>query len=244
MITGAILAGGAGSRLKGKLPDHAKTLAPIQGQPFLHLLLRQLPCAGVHRAVLCTGYRGDQVRAEIGDLFEGMPVLYSKEEQPLGTGGALRLAWTSYGDKATWLVMNGDSYLDIDLTEMIAAHRKSANPATIAAVEVTDGRRFGSLEWDPGGQITAFREKSDTPGARWINGGVYLFEPQFLDALPRSSPLSLENEIFPAWLGRGLHVFNRRCRFIDIGTPESYSLAQTFFGSSGGSHSAVRHSGS
>ena len=241
-MTGAILAGGLGTRLQDALPDRAKPLAPIGGQPFLRFLLAQLSRTDIRRIVLCTGYRGEQVRGEIGDAFGVLPLLYSVEEQPLGTGGALRLAWTTYGDRAAWLVMNGDSYLDIDLSEMVAEHRRAACAATIAAVEVPDGRRFGSLEWDAGSRVTAFREKSDVPGARWINGGVYLFEPAFLDALASSSPLSLERDVFPSWIGRGLRVFARRGRFIDIGTPESYSLAQSFFDSSGGQHPPVRHS--
>jgi NDP-sugar pyrophosphorylase family protein len=112
---------------------------------------------------------------------------------------------------------------------MMESHRKSGLAATIGAVRVEDGRCFGTLEWDGDHRITAFREKSDAPGARWINGGVYIFEDEFLRALPDRTPLSLETEAFPAWIAQGIHAFASQARFIDIGTPESYSLAQRFF---------------
>jgi NDP-sugar pyrophosphorylase family protein len=229
LLTGVLLAGGLGTRLRTVLPDTAKPLAPIEGRPFVFFLLEQLKRAGVGRVILCTGHRAAQVREEMGKTYRGMSLLYSEEAEPLGTAGALRLAWRNYPDTAPWLVMNADSYVDIDLTAMIESHRTSTMPATIAAVRVEDGRRYGSLEWSGDGRMTAFREKSDTPGARWINGGVYLFERKFLNALPDRTPLSLENEVFPASLVRGIHAFASEARFIDIGTPESYALAQHFF---------------
>lgn len=229
LLTGAVLAGGLGTRLRTVLPDTAKPVALVQGRPFLLFLLEQLRRARVLRIILCTGHGADQVRSEIGDAYKGIPLVYSREEIPLGTGGALRLAWRNYPDTAPWLVMNGDSYLDIDLCAMADSHQSAGLRATIAAVRVEDGRRFGSVDWDAGHRITAFREKSEAPGPRWINGGVYLFEREFLEKLPGRAPLSLENDVFPAALAGGIHAFPSEARFIDIGTPESYRLAQAFF---------------
>lgn len=229
LLTGVLLAGGLGTRLRTVLPDTAKPLAPVEGRPFVLFLLEQLRRASIERVILCTGHRAAQVREEMGEAYRGMSLLYSEERKPLGTAGALRLAWRNFPTTAPWLVMNADSYVDVDLTAMIESHVRSGMPATIAAVRVEDGRRYGSLEWSADGPITAFREKSDAPGARWINGGVYLFEREFLDALPDRMPLSLENDVFPASLERGIHAFASAARFIDIGTPESYALAQHFF---------------
>ena len=226
-MTGVVLAGGLGTRLRTVLPDTAKPLAPVEGRPFLFYLFEQLSRAGVSPFILCTGHLAGQLRAAGASI--STPILYSEEDRPLGTAGAVRLAWRNYPGTAPWLVMNGDSYLDIDLNAMIDSHRHNGCAASIAAVRVEDGRRYGGLEWSPDHRITAFHEKSAVPGPRWINGGVYIFEPEFLDALPDRAPLSLETEVFPVWIAHGIHAFESGARFIDIGTPESYALAQRFF---------------
>ena len=227
--TGLILAGGLGTRLHSVLPDTAKAIAPIQGRPFLTFLLEQFRRAAVERIILCTGHRAEQVRLEIGEEFKGIPITYSVEDQPLGTGGALGRAYRNWGGGETWFVLNGDSFLGIDLNQLQAEHERGGQAATIAAVAVADARRFGALEWSATGQVTAFHEKSGTPGEKWINGGVYLFGPEFLKALSETVPLSLEREVFPAWIPRGIHVFPQPARFIDIGTPADYFRAQEFF---------------
>ncbi len=228
-MTGVILAGGLGTRLSTVLPGTAKPLAPIEGQPFLLFLFEQLTRAGVSPLILCTGHLASQVHDAAGANYGSTPVLYSEEHEPLGTAGALRLAWRSFPDTAPWLATNGDSYLDLDLQNMMDSHRNSGARATIAAVRVEDGRRYGIMEWTDNGRITAFGEKTDQPGPRWINGGVYILERGFLDGLAGEGPLSLEKDVFPAWISRGIHAFPSTARFIDIGTPESYGLAQRFF---------------
>lgn len=230
--TSVILAGGMGTRLRETLPDSQKTVAPVAGRPFLFHLLNQLRDAGCRRIVLCTGYRSDQVDREVGKCLDDVEILYSTEDRPLGTGGALRLAWQRYGgsDAGGWLVTNGDSFCDLDLDEFWIEHQRARLAATIAAVEVADGGRYGSLVWDESARVTRFREK-EAGGAStgWINGGVYGLTPEFLGALTAATPLSLEREVFPGWIGRGIHVFPRKARFIDIGTPDSYKAAQEFF---------------
>lgn len=228
-MTGVLLAGGLGTRLRTVLPDTSKPIAPVEGRPFLFYLFDQLTRADVSPLILCTGHRSEQVCTEIGTEYQGVPVLYSVEQQPLGTAGALRLARRNHPQTAPWLAMNGDSYLDIDLRAMMDSHWRSGLAATIATVRVEDGRRYGSLEWSAEHRVTAFREKSAAMGPRWINGGVYIFEQEFLDTLPDRAPLSLETEAFPAWIDHGIHAFASEARFIDIGTPESYVAAQRFF---------------
>ena len=227
-MTGAILAGGFGTRLREVLPDRAKPVAPVNGRPFLEFLLAQLRPV-VSRIILCTGYRAADVRQEIGDEWDGIPVLYSWEREPLGTAGALREAWRNYGQGAAWMIANGDSYVEIDPGELIAEHRSAGLIATMAAVEVEDGRRYGSLDIAADGRLLSFREKSDEPGSRWINAGVYIFEPALFEGLDDRTPLALERDILPGCIARGVHIARRRARFIDIGTPESYARAQEFF---------------
>jgi NDP-sugar pyrophosphorylase family protein len=230
--TSVILAGGLGTRLREVVPDAPKSVAPVAGRPFLMHLLRQLQHAGARRIVLCTGHRSGQVAEEIGDHFEDAEVVYSTEDQPLGTGGALRLAWQRFGasEGNGWLVTNGDSYCGLDLREFWKDHRSAGSAATLAAVEVPDGSRYGSLVWDESGRLIRFGEKENAAGAGWINAGIYGLSPDFLNQLSPQVPLSLERESFPGWIGRGIHVHARKARFIDIGTPDSYRVAQEFFG--------------
>ena len=228
--TCVVLAGGLGTRLRKTVSHLPKSVAPVAGQPFLLHLLNQFWQAGSRRIVLCTGYRSDEVIQEIGRRFEDAEILYSHEDQPLGTGGALRLAWLRYGeDKNGWLVTNGDSYCDIALNEFWHAHRNSGLDATLASVEVGDGSRYGSLAWDEARRVTKFGEKEEKAATRWINAGVYAFTRQFLESLSPIVPLSLEREVFPGWIAHGIHVVAGKARFIDIGTPDSYSAAQEFF---------------
>jgi NDP-sugar pyrophosphorylase family protein len=239
--TGVILAGGEGTRLRPVLPDSAKSVAPVNGRPFIHRLLEQVAAAGVQRIILCTGYRGQDVEAAAGREHRGIPILYSVEERPLGTGGALKQAHDRFGDGGTWMVMNGDSYCAIDLAELVADHLAARLYATMAVVEADDAGRFGSVVISHNRRVTSFFEKQQRSGGGpgWVNAGVYAFSEPFLAALPAGTPLSLEVQVLPQWLWQGLHAFKRRARFIDIGTPESYALAQQFFMQTGGASSTT-----
>src|SRR5262245_29284658 len=110
-IPALILVGGLGARLRSALTDRPKALAPVDGRPFLAFLLGQLPAAGIRRVVLCTGYRAHQVEETFGSRYGDLALTYSREETPLGTGGALRLAVPRM-DAERFLVLNGDSYID------------------------------------------------------------------------------------------------------------------------------------
>jgi len=113
-ITAVILAGGLGTRLQPVVPDKPKVLVEVLGRPFLVYLLDQLVSLGLHKVVLCTGYKGDKVQECFGGAYRSLRLLYSREDEPLGTGGALRLALPCFSSD-TILVMNGDSYIDADL---------------------------------------------------------------------------------------------------------------------------------
>jgi NDP-sugar pyrophosphorylase family protein len=243
-LTVAVLAGGLGTRLQPVLPGTAKTVAQVAGRPFIHLLLSQLVRSGATRIVMCTGFQSGQVQTQVGNVFEGVPVLYSQELQPMGTGGAVGLAWHSFGGEEAWLVTNGDSYLDLDIAALLVAHRESKCALTLAILKVPDGARYGTVAWSPENRrVLSFREKSAEAGSAatsaplqaaalqaWITGGIYFFEPECLNSLSPDKPLSLEKEVFPHWVERGINVYPvEGGRFIDIGTPESYQSAQLFF---------------
>lgn len=227
-INVAILAGGLGTRLRPVVGDQPKALAAVAGRPFLVILLEWLARSGARRVVLCTGYRGDLVRRELGQRFGPIDLVYSREERPLGTGGALRLACPSL-DSELVLALNGDSFCQVDLAAMLRRRASQAAPALMLLTWAEDAARYGQVELDPDGVVTAFREKQPQGGPGWINAGVYLLERHLLEAIPPDREVSLEREVFPALVGRGLHGYAEGRRFLDIGTPESFAQAQGFF---------------
>lgn len=226
--TAIILAGGLGTRLRSAVSDRPKVLAEIHGRPFLTYLFDQLTAAGLRAAVLCTGYCAGQVQAILGDAYGELDLRYSPEPTPLGTGGALRLALPLMGEGPI-LVLNGDSYFDVDLPALWQAHSHTGARATIALARVADTQRFGRVLLADDGQLTAFEEKGAHAGPGWINAGVYVLHVDWAAAIAAGRAVSLERECFPAWIGRGLYGHRQEGRFLDIGTPESYAAASAFF---------------
>jgi len=226
--TALILAGGLGTRLRSVISDVPKVLAPVHGRPFLACLLDQLADAGLTHAVLCTGYRADLIEAAFGGSYRSLTLEYSRESEPLGTGGALRLA----ADKArsqTILAMNGDSFIDADFPAYFGAHRSSGLRASLLLTEVPDTARYGRVQVEPGGRVVRFDEKGAHRGVGWINAGVYLFRRDLFAEIPRETSLSFERDLLPAWIAKGLGGIPCRGRFLDIGTPESFAATETFF---------------
>ena len=230
-ITTVILAGGLGTRLRSVLSDRPKMLAEVLGRPFLTYLLDQLSSAGARKVILCIGYMGDSVQKVYGDVYKSLHLLYSQEDEPLGTGGALRLALPLIESEHV-LVMNGDSYIHADLSYYVDWFFQIDRKASLLLVKVPDTSRYGMVKVEKDESISIFEEKEKAKGARWINAGVYLMKTSLLKSIPVGKSFSLEREFFPSLVGKGL--FGRQCKgkFIDIGTPESYVNAENFFGES------------
>ena len=224
MITGAILAGGFGTRLRPVLSATPKVLAPVGGRPFLTYLLDQLIAAGVRRVVLCTGYLAEQVQSTLGQRYGELELVYSRESEPVGTAGALRLALPCLNSDPV-LVMNGDSWCDLDLPAFLSWHRQKEAIASLGLVHLPDTARFGRVSFDGNGGILSFGEKASA-GAGWINAGVYLLSQSLLQTIPAQRSVSMEYEIFPRLIGNGLFGYAEGNRFLDIGTPESYAEAE------------------
>ena len=225
-----ILAGGLGTRLRSVLSDRPKPLALVAGRPFLAWILDMVAAAGVRRAVICTGYLAHMVEAELGRQHGPLELWYSREETPRGTGGALLDALPQTSSE-TILALNGDSICLADLRQFAAEHRRRAAVASLLLTQVDDCSRFGRVDLDTDGRVTAFVEKGGEAMPGWINAGVYLLQRDALLAWPSSSePISIERQIFPAWQNSGQLWGHAQgaAPFIDIGTPQTLAAAEGF----------------
>lgn len=226
-MTGVILAGGLGTRLRSAVADRPKVLAPIRQRPFLAYLLDWLSATGLRYVVLCTGYMGKQVQVTFGQGYRGLRLAYSQEAKPLGTGGALRQAQPLL-DSDPVLVMNGDSFCDADLAAFWKWHRARRSFGTLLLAQVPNAKRYGLVRVNADGTVSQFSEKAaDGPGL--ISAGIYLLTQQLIQGIPQGRAASLEREVFPTWVGHGLFAYPNKGRFLDIGTPEGYSSAELFF---------------
>ncbi len=228
-----VLAGGLGTRLSETVSDAPKALAEIAGRPFLAWQLDELAKNGITQVILCTQHMSDMIEATFPAdtrLKNGIQITYSREMTPLDTGGALRLAVEQVpSDESVVLAVNGDTFCNFDLAAMFRAHNFSRANATLLLSEVNDASRYGSVDARDDGYVTAFNEKSDLgDGAGWISAGVYLICLEALRTLPLGRRVSLEHEVFPNWIGKGLYAFRGGSHFLDIGTPASLARAETY----------------
>jgi len=221
-----LLVGGLGTRLRSAVPSKPKPLAPIGQGPFLELLVLQLRSQGIRRLVMCTGHMAGQIREYFGDGRKwDVSIEYSEETRPLGTGGAVKLAAPFLGGGSDFLVLNGDSFVEIDFGRFVEFHRGHGGIVSIATRRVPDSSRYGTVRVDASNQVVSFLEKTgvQTPGL--VNAGAYLFRRNVLDFIP-DGPTSLEKDVFPGLLERRVFAAEQSGMFIDIGTPEDYAQAQ------------------
>lgn len=224
MIEAVVLAGGLGIRLRSVVQNLPKTLAPINGRPFAAFLLDMLVDHGIGKIVLATGYLHEAVSACFGKKYRGITLEYSVEEEPLGTGGALRLAMQKV-QGTNVIVVNGDTFFDVDLQEMISFHIDQAADVTIALKSLPDCSRYGRVIVE-GNHVISFAEK-EYAGGGLINGGVYCINRDILEEFTLGQQFSLERDVF-AHGGPVLKIaaYISHGEFIDIGIPEDYEKAQ------------------
>jgi D-glycero-alpha-D-manno-heptose 1-phosphate guanylyltransferase len=227
-LSAAILVGGFGTRLRAVVADRQKVLAEVNNRPFLSYILDQLASSGIQNVVLCTGYHAEQVKEIIGNTYKSLQIDYSVEDIPLGTAGAIRQALPILKSDP-FLVLNGDSFCEFSLASLWDFHQESHARATLLLQEVEDTSRYGRVEVDSNGEVKQFIEKNERGGRGWINAGVYLLNQSLIQRIEPGKNISIEKDIFPNWIGQGLFGFQGQGRFLDIGTPESYALADQFF---------------
>lgn len=228
-VTAILLVGGMGTRLRPVMPATPKPLAPIGSGSFLELLVRQLRHQGIRRLVMCTGYRSDQIENEFkrGDAWD-VEIEYSRENVALGTAGAVKLAQSHLRNEPDFLVMNGDSFLDIDFNQLIRFHHEHKALATMAVLPVKTSARYGRVQMGTDGRVVGFSEKTggDNPGL--VSAGIYVFNRAVLEHIS-DGPASLETDVFPRLVNHGVYALEQRGLFIDIGTPEDYARAQDLY---------------
>lgn len=226
--TAVVLAGGLGTRLRTVVADRSKVVAEVNGRPFLYYIFDQLANAGIRKVILCTGYLAENVRELLGDTYKTLSLSYSAEDKPLGTGGALRLALPLLGSDPV-LVMNGDSYCDINLAEFASEHSSNLSKSSLALTTVPDISRYGAVTINADKKVCRFEEKGARTGAGLINAGIYLLSQEIISTLPSGVSISLERDVFPELIRDGFHSFTCSGRFIDIGVPADYISAAAFF---------------
>ncbi len=222
-----VLAGGFGTRLKGAIGEEIpKPMAPINGEPFLAHYLRYLRGQGITSVLLSTHHLRATIRDYFGSGFEGLSITYAEEEKPLGTGGAVKFALSVLKPVGPVFVSNGDSFVEIDVAEMVAAHEKSGSTLTIALREMPDCSRYGEAVFDANHRITEFVY----PGRAhkgWISTGVYVVSPEIFKGFDLSVAFSFESDFQRPHLARVKpHAWETGGYFIDIGVPEDYARAQ------------------
>jgi NDP-sugar pyrophosphorylase family protein len=227
-ITAVILCGGLGTRLRSAFSNGPKVLAPVNGTPFLSFLLKQLSQASFKEVILCSGYKGDQIKNTFGKSYEELALRYSYELEPLGTGGAIRNS-IHMVKTDTILVMNGDSYIDINLNAYIRWFRKNNVIASLLLKPLKNTDRYGRVEVNKNKRVLSFKEKRTGLGKGLINAGIYIFQKSVVGMIPAGENYSLESQLLPNLVGKEFYGFQSEASFIDIGTRETYKQAESFF---------------
>lgn len=225
-----LLVGGLGTRLRSVVSDVPKPLAPIDGRPFLDRLLEQLArFQSIDRVVLAVGHLAERIVDRYQTVSAaGFSLEFSHETVPLGTGGAMRQALERC-DSDPVLVMNGDSYFALDFEGMRRAHENTGALLTVAVTEVPDCGRYGAVSIEPGSaRVAAFREKDGRAVPGFVNAGCYLISRRALGRFPVGAS-SFERDVIPRLLTE-TYAWVQAGTFIDIGTPETYALAQSVLG--------------
>jgi D-glycero-alpha-D-manno-heptose 1-phosphate guanylyltransferase len=224
-VQAIILAGGFGTRLKSVVSSLPKPMACVNGIPFLESLLTFWVEQGIESFFLTVHYRWEAIRDHFGDTFRGASIHYVVESEPLGTGGAILNAESSLDGSDPYLILNGDTFFEIRLEEMLTFHRKNLADITVALASVPRNDRYSEITVQPDGRILSFKPQGPSENGL-VNGGVYLVNALKGGPVRRAS---LETEIFPELIARGRRCFGFRSkgRFIDIGVPEDYRRAKS-----------------
>lgn len=217
-----VLAGGVGTRLKPLTETRPKPLIPVAGRPCIDFVIKSLVTSGFHEIVVTTGYMSDYLIKKIGDGLEyDASILYSFEEMPAGTAGAVKRVGEFIDD--TFVVASGDVLADVNMEDLYNYHKEVGSVATIALTEVDNPEGFGIVELDEENRIKRFKEKPKPHEvfSKLVNAGIYVLEPKVLEFIPPDEMFDFSKNVFPALLKEGLPLFGRKLEglWMDIGKP-------------------------
>ena len=221
-----ILAGGKGTRLSSVVNNVPKPLALVNGRPFLDILLSQLNSFSfIKKVILAVGYKSDMII----DRYKDCPnynfrIIFSIEDKLLGTGGAIKKA-LALTDTDDVLILNGDSYIEVNIEDMVRFHKVNKALSTIVLKDVDNVGRYGSIEIDDKKRIISFNEKSSIKRSGLINAGVYILRKSLFGDIEGGREISFEKEILPQFVRNDVYGYVVEGKFIDIGVPESYRIA-------------------
>jgi len=229
-IDAIILAGGLGTRLRSVIDDLPKVLAPVNNRPFLDIILGQLAKFNmIKHVVLAVGHKAEQIIRKYGrDCNYPFEIIFSVEDNLLGTGGGIKKALQLISTELVF-VLNGDSYVEADLNKLVQFHSDHGAALTMAVTYTENANRYGRVVFDNQRRMVSFIEKTSAVQGGYINAGFYLFAPDLFSDVNTDRPVSLERELIPRFQENGVYCFITGGRFIDIGTPESYNSADSFF---------------
>jgi mannose-1-phosphate guanylyltransferase len=221
-VQALILAGGAGTRLRPLTYTVAKPVLPLVGRPHIAYVIDWLARHGVDDVIVSCGHLADGMRSALEELELGVQIRFAEEPDARGTAGAVRFADDMLAER--FFVLNGDVLCDLDLTALIAQHTDTGARGTLALYPVEDPTGYGLVHRQDHGEITEFLEKPepDQIDTDEINAGAYLLERSVLDEIPPDKEVSIEREVFPRLIGKGLYGIRLEGYWIDIGTPDRF----------------------
>ncbi|MDR4498226.1 MAG: nucleotidyltransferase family protein [Candidatus Scalindua sp.] len=220
-----ILCGGFGTRLKGVINDRPKPMADINSKPFLDILVDYVAGFGFKRYILCIGYKGDFIRQYYREKNSDLTFVLQEEKKPLGTAGAVKNA-EPVMQSDRFLVMNGDSLCEIDMKDLFAFHIRKKGIASIVQTTIENPDDYGVIQLDENQRVVSFSEKNSTREVGFVNAGIYVFEKDILRDIPPEEKCSLEYQVFPGIIDRGVYGYRTDKRLIDIGTPQRLEMAR------------------
>lgn len=216
-----VLAGGLGTRLRSVVSDLPKPMAPVCNKPFLEYILNYLNKNGITRIVLSVGYKWETIKSYFGDNFKNIELVYSVENKPLGTGGAIQKAINLCREKNIFII-NGDTFFDVNLQDL---ELNDNSKVVLSLKSMKNFDRYGCVETNDEGFVTTFTEKGYRESGN-INGGIYLLSKNIFDGFDLEERFSFEEFMQTNFkrLNISTKIFDNY--FIDIGIPEDYQKAQ------------------
>ena len=226
-IDAVILCGGLGKRLRSVESEKPKVMVEVAQKPFLDLVIEEYKKQGVHRVILCTGYKADDVEEYYRKNSMGLTIEFSREKEPLGTGGAIKNARNLIKSNP-FFVQNGDAFCRVDFKKLVQYHNDKKSITTLVVAQAQDSQDFGTIILDESNRIKNFLEKTGQP-SNHLNAGIYCFDQKVFSKMPDKANFSMEYDVFSGLTKENFFGFVIEEKFWDIGTPDRYDAVKEIF---------------